>query len=105
MAAAEELTRARVLIDKLETANKLLVERLETEKRASALLQELNDTRRSETEALKTALAAKDETIAAKNAVIATEEKLIETLKRKKSSPWKRVLDVLAGIGVGAILR
>jgi hypothetical protein len=69
------------------------------------LLIELNETRRSETEALRTALAAKNEALTAKDSVIASQEKLIETLKRKKSSPWKRIGDVLIGVGLGIFLR
>ena len=79
--------------------------RLETEKRTTALLTELNETRKSETETLRTALAAKNEALTAKNAVIASQDKLIETLKHKKSSPWKRLGDVLIGVGVGIVFR
>jgi hypothetical protein len=105
MAAAEELAAARALIEKLETANKLFTERFETEKRTSALLDELSNTRRSENEALKTALAAKSETIAAKDAAIAEQEKLIADLKKRRSLPWRRVGDVLIGIAAGSLLR
>jgi hypothetical protein len=69
------------------------------------LLTELNETRMSESDALRTALAAKNEALTAKDAVIATQDKLIETLKRKKSSPWKRIGDVLIGVGAGILLR
>jgi hypothetical protein len=104
-ALVEELKAARVLIERLDAANGALRERLETEKRQTELLRELNETRKSEAAALVGALEAKNQTIAAKDAVIGSQEKLIETLKRKKSSPWKRVLDVLAGVGVGVILK
>ena len=80
-------------------------ERLETEKRQTELLRELNETRKSEAASLVAALEAKNQTIAAKDAVIASQEKLIESLKRKKSSPWKRIADVLLGVGVGVILK
>jgi len=69
------------------------------------LLTELNETRKSETDALRTAVAAKSEALTAKDAVIATQDKLIETLKRKKSSPWKRIGDVLIGATIFAILK
>lgn len=92
------------MITSLENENAALRTRLDTEKRATALLTELNETRKSETGALRTALAAKSEALTAKDAVIASQDKLIETLKRKKSSPWKRIGDVLIGIGVGALL-
>ena len=67
------------------------------------LLTELNETRKSEADALRTALTANDETIAAKDTVIAAQDKLIEALKRKKPSPWKRLGDVLIGIGLGMV--
>ena len=103
-AGVDELTASRTLIDTLENENAALKTRLETEKRTTALLTELNETRKSETEALRTALAAKNETLTAKDAVIASQDKLIETLKRKKSSPWKRIGDVLIGVGLGVLL-
>jgi septal ring factor EnvC (AmiA/AmiB activator) len=103
-AVVDELAASRTLIDTLENENAALKQRLDTEKRATALLTELNETRRSETEALRTALAAKNETLTAKDAVIASQDKLIETLKRKKSSPWKRIGDVLIGVGLGVLL-
>ena len=68
------------------------------------LLTELNETRKSEADALRTALTANHETIAAKDTVIAAQDKLIEALKRKKPSPWKRLGDVLIGVGIGTIL-
>jgi hypothetical protein len=101
----DELKASRSLIDALESENFALKTRLETEKRASQLLEELNATRKSEADALRKALNAKNETIAAKDAVIAAQDKLIETLKHKKSSPWKRALDILIGVGVGAVMR
>jgi septal ring factor EnvC (AmiA/AmiB activator) len=104
-AAAEDLQATRVLAEALESENRALKTRLETEKQTTALLLELNETRKSETESLRAAVAAKNETIAAKDAVIASQEKLIEALKTKKPSPWKRFLDVLVGVGVGVVLR
>ncbi|MGQ0540933.1 MAG: hypothetical protein ACT4O9_03655, partial [Blastocatellia bacterium] len=59
---ADELKASRVLIDALETENAALKVRLETEKRAAALLAEINDARKSETEAVLAAVAAKNET-------------------------------------------
>jgi septal ring factor EnvC (AmiA/AmiB activator) len=104
-AAADELTASRILVDALEKENAEIKTRLDTEKRSTALLTELNETRMSESDALRTALAAKNEALTAKDAVIATQDKLIETLKRKKSSPWKRIGDVLIGVGAGILLR
>jgi len=69
------------------------------------LLTELNETRKAESEALRTALTANHETLAAKDAVIAAQDKLIEALKRKKPSPWKRLGDVLLGVGLGMVLK
>ena len=68
-------------------------------------MTELNATRKSESDALRTALAAKNEALSAKDAVISSQDKLIETLKRKKSSPWRRVADVLVGIGIAVVLK
>ena len=104
-AVVEELKAARVLIGKLDAEAGALRERLETEKRQTELLRELNETRKSEAASRVAALEAKNQTIAAKDAVIASQEKLIESLKRKKSSPWKRIADVLLGVGVGVILK
>lgn len=104
MAAANELEKTRVLVGELETENQLLTERLMTEKMATTLLTELNQTRSRETEALRVTIAAKNEVITAKDAVIATQDKLIVTLKRNKSSPWKRLRDVLIGAGTVVLL-
>lgn len=101
---ADELLASRVLVDELESENRLLAERLETEKQTTALLTELNQTRKSEIDALRQSLAAKNETIAAKDAVIATQDKLIGSLKSKRSSPWKRLGDVLIGAGAAVLL-
>ena len=105
MATAVELEKTRVLVSALETETAAIKERLATEKRTTALLTELNETRKNETEALKTTVAAKNETIAAKDAVITSQDKLIEELKHKKSSPWRRIGDILLGAGVFAILK
>ena len=94
-----------MLIEKLDAESEALRERLATEKRQAELLRELNETRKSEAASLVAALEAKNQTIAAKDAVIASQEKLIETLKRKKTSVWKRLADMLVGVGVGVILK
>ena len=103
--AIEELNASRRLIGLLEQENALLKDRLETEGRSTSLLTELNETRRAEGDALRNVVAAKNETIFAKDAVIANQEKLIELLKAKKSSPWKRLGDVLIGVAAGALIR
>jgi len=104
-AAAEDLARTRILADALERENALLKERLETEKRTSAVLLELNETRKAEAASLRETVAAKNETIIAKDGVIAAQDKLIETLKKKKTSPLKRLGDVLIGVALAAVLR
>jgi septal ring factor EnvC (AmiA/AmiB activator) len=104
-AAVSELEASRRLIDLLERENRLVKDRLETETRTSAILTELNASRKAENEALRTALAAKTETLAAKNEVIASQQKLIDTLRTKKSSPWKRLGNILIGVAAGVILR
>jgi beta-phosphoglucomutase-like phosphatase (HAD superfamily) len=93
------------LLGLLERENELLKDRLETEKRASSLLVELSESRRAENEALRNAIAAKNETVAAKDTVIAGQEKLIEALKNRKPSPWKRLGDVLVGVAAGMVLK
>lgn len=69
------------------------------------LLTELNETRKAEAEALRSTVAAKNEALTAKDSVIASQDKLIETLKRKKPSPWKRLGDVLIGVGIAIIFK
>jgi len=104
-ATVDELKASRLLIDALDAENGSLKSRLETEKRTTAIFTELNETRKSETEALRNAIFAKNETIVARDAVIATQDKLIEALKAKKPNPWRRIGDILLGVGVMAVLR
>lgn len=103
--SAEELRLADRLIEALERENAALKTRLDTEQQANAVLKELNETRKSETEALRQTVAAKNETIAAKDAVITAQDKLIAGLKTKRTSVWRRIGDVAAGVALGAILR
>ena len=105
MAAAVELEKTRVLVSALESENRALNERLETEKRTTAIFTELNETRKSESEALRAAVTAKNETITAKDMVIASQDKLVAALKGKKQSPWRRIGDVLIGAAIFAILK
>ena len=104
-AAVDELKASRELIDQLEQANTVLKTRLETEKQATALLTELNATHKSQTEALRAALAAKNEALSAKDTVIADQDKLIEALKRKRTSPWRRLGDILLGAAIFAVVK
>ena len=104
-AAVEDLAKTRILAEALERENALLKERLETEKRTSGVLLELNETRKAEAVSLRETVAAKNETIVAKDGVIAAQDKLIETLKKKKSSPLKRIQDVLIGVALLALFR
>jgi hypothetical protein len=105
MAAVEELAASRTLIDALEVENTSLKARLATEKQMSAVLVELNETRKSEAESLRATVAAKNETIAAKDAVIAQQDKLVEALKNKNTSPWRRIGDILIGAAIFAVLK
>ena len=105
MAAAVELEKSRSLISSLESENRLLSARLETEKRTTDILTEINETRKSETDALRSVVGAKNETIAAKDAVIVSQDKLVEALKKKKTSPWRRVGDILIGVAALAIFK
>lgn len=100
-----ELTASRKLIDALEHENRALTERLETSRRTESVLSELSLARRSENEALLASIAAKNETIAAKNAAIAKQDELIGELKNRKTSPWKRVGDILIGVAVTSLLK
>ena len=104
-AVADELRASRILTDALETENAALRSRLETERSATRLLTELNDTRRRESEALKETVNAKNETIAAKDTAIAAQDRLIEHLKTKKRSVWSRIADIAIGAGIGLILK
>lgn len=104
-AAAEELLATRKLVAALEDENRALRERVETARRAEELLIELNASSARENDALSATLRAKNETIAAKDAVAAKQNEVIEELKRKKHSPWKRLGDVLIGVAISAILK
>lgn len=83
----------------------MLSERLDTETRSSTLLRELNETRKSEAETLRATVAAKNKSIAAKDAVIGKQDELVRELKNKKTSPWKRLGDVLIGVAIFAVLK
>ena len=93
------------MIDALETENTALRSRLETERTASKLLTELNETRRAESEALKATVTAKNETIAAKDAAIAAQDNVIGSLKTKKRSVRSRIADIAIGAGIGILLK
>ena len=104
-AAVEELTATRTLIESLDAENAILRERLAVEKRTTEVLTELNETRRSESDALRKTVEAKNETILVKDAVIDAQEKLIESLKAKRRSPLARLGDILLGAAVIAVLK
>jgi septal ring factor EnvC (AmiA/AmiB activator) len=104
-AAVDELKASRTLITALDAELASQKSRLDTERQLNAMLTELNNTRKSESAALGRALEAKNETIAAKDAVIATQDKLIETLKSKRSSTWRRIGDILIGAAAIAVLK
>jgi septal ring factor EnvC (AmiA/AmiB activator) len=100
-----ELEAARTLIAATEAESQALRGRLETEKRLTRALEELVATQRSETGALRSALAASSEALTAKDAVIASQERLVAELKKSKSSPWRRLGDILLGAAAVAVLR
>jgi len=104
-AAAEELAASRDAIAELERENSALGARLADEKKLNALLSELNETRRKEADALRQTVAAKNETIAAKDAAIRAQDELIAKLRTKRSSPWKRLGDILIGVGAAVLLK
>jgi hypothetical protein len=102
---ARELELSRRLIDALESENAALKTRLATEMVTTRVLIELNEARKSEIDALRHALAAKNETIAAKDSAIAAQGRLIGELKKKRVSIWKRIGDIAIGAAVSAIIR
>jgi septal ring factor EnvC (AmiA/AmiB activator) len=104
-AAADDLAATRRLADALDAENGMLRERLETEKRTTHLLTELSDARKAETDALRTALTARGKETDAKDAVIADQAQLIAVLKQKRSSPWRRIGDILIGAAAALILK
>lgn len=101
----DEISASRKLIAALERENSALRERLETEQKANLVLIELNETRKAENESLRTTIAAKNETIEAKDAVIALQQTLAGSLKKDKTSIWKRLGDIAIGAAIGAILK
>lgn len=104
-AAAEELAASREANAALEMENAALLSRLSDEKRMNDLLTELNETRRKEADALRQTIDAKNETIAAKDAALKAQDELIAKLKGKRSSPWKRIGDILIGVGAAVLLK
>ena len=104
-AAVDELIVTRKLVTALENENARLRTRLETAAATEKVLIELNTTREKENTALHTTIAAKNETIAAKDAAIRKQDEMIAELRRRKGSVWKRVGDILIGVGVAAIFR
>ena len=105
MAAAVELEKTRILVTSLENENRALGERLETEKRTTTILTELNNTRKGESEALKATVAAKNETISAKDVAIASQDKVVAALKKQRPSALRRLGDILIGVAAAIILR
>lgn len=105
MAVAVELEKTRALVDALENEKLVVSQRLETEQKTAALLTELAATRKSESDALRNAIEAKNETIAAKDKVIDAQDKLTASLKAKRPSLLRRLGDILAGAAVVAIFK
>lgn len=105
MASAVELEKTKALLSALESQILGQTVRLETAKASIETLTELNETRKAESEAMRTAIAAKNETIAAKNTVITAQDELVDELKRKKTSTWRRIGDVLMGAAATVLLR
>jgi hypothetical protein len=105
MAAAIELEKTRALAAALEAENTGLTDRLATEKRTVTILNELAATRAAESDALRAAIEAKNETIKAKDLVISAQEKLADALKAKRPSPWRRIGDILLGAAAAAVLK
>ncbi|MBX7056155.1 MAG: hypothetical protein K1X36_14480 [Pyrinomonadaceae bacterium] len=105
LSAAADLEATRRLAEALTAENAALAERLEAEKIASAELSRLAEVRRAEAEAVKLSYAAAERVIAAKDAEIAARDKLIDGLKKSRSSPWRRLGDILIGAAAVAVLK
>ena len=105
MAAAIELEKTRALTEALESENSLLKDRLASEKQMVSLLSEVATTRAAEAAALRSAIDAKNETIKAKDAVITAQDDLVNALKTKRPSPWRRIGDILIGAAAIAVLK
>jgi hypothetical protein len=105
LSAAADLDSTRRLADALTAENAALTERLEAEKLASAELARLAAVRGSEAEAVRLSNAAAARVIAAKDAEIAARDRLIESLRKKRASPWRRLGDILIGAAAVAILK
>ncbi len=104
-ATAIDLEKTRINEANLESENKALNERLDTERRTTALYAELNETRKGENRALSDTVAAKNETIAAKNQVIEKQDLLVNKLKKNKSSPIEKVGGILVGVALTLLLK
>ena len=94
------------MIEKLDAEAEALRERLATEKRQAALLRELNGHADiGGGFACRGVGSEKPDHRGEGRGDRFRQEKLIESLKRKKTSVWKRLADVLVGVGVGEILK
>lgn len=105
LSAAADLDATRRLVEALTAENAALAERLDAEKLAFAELSRLADVRGSQAEALKLSAAAAERVIAAKDAEIAARDKLIDSLRKKRASPWRRLGDILIGAAAVAVLK
>lgn len=105
LSAAADLEATRRLTDALTAENAALTERLDAEKLASAELTRLAAVRGSEADAVRLSYTAATRVIAAKDAEIAARDRLIESLRKKRASPWRRLGDILIGAAAVAILK
>ena len=79
----------------LETANRAL----------RRYLKEAEAVRGSEVDAVRLSYSAATRVIAAKDAEIAARDRLIESLRKKRASPWRRLGDILIGAAAVAVLK
>lgn len=103
--AFDELALMDKLILSKEREIFLLKERIVLEQEKSKLALDIADARKNEAGGYKAANESLLIAIASKDSNIKNLEKEVETLKKKKSSLFKRILDIAAGIGVGILLR
>lgn len=93
------------LIDSQAAENKLLSERLATEKKTSALALELAAARQAEAESYRAASDAKSEALKAKDEIIANKNKEIEIYKKRGGGLMDAVRKIATGVVIGLIVK
>ena len=105
MATAIELEATRQFVKELDAEREALQRRLITESDADLVEGELIKAQKAEIDSLRLALDAKDRSLKAKDTLIAEQDKLIGSLERKRSTPLKRLRDILIGAAAALIFK